>query len=422
MPESNEMQAFRKDLQYYRFCLYGLLKNLKFFEPFLILFLLDKGLTYLQIGVVYTTREITLNVFEMPAGLAADVLGRRRTMIFSFSVYILSFLIYSLAPGLAGILLATVFFGLGDSFRTGTHKAMIFDYLERKGWAGQRISYYGHTRSWSQAGSALSALGAAGLVFWSGKIGQIFLYSVIPYTLGLLLMLGYPACLDGKGVKPGKVRFRKAMRDVALTFWSAFRTPKILKGILNVSVFGGYYRALKDYAQPVIQAFAISLPVLLSLDQESRVAMLIGAVYFLIYALSSFVTRRSAWLGSIFKGYAVPLNLTLLAGFSMGALCGFTLLRDLPLIAILLFISIYLVENLRLPAGLSYFTENVDGDILATILSAESQGKSLISGVIALIMGFLADRYGIGHGMLLVSVLMILSSPLFLVRDSSGKG
>ena len=192
------MTKFRKDLQYYKFCTYGFLKNLRFFEPFLILFFLEKDLSYLQIGVLYTLREVTRNILEVPAGVAADVLGRRRTMISSFSFYILSFLIYSLSRSMLLLAAATVVFGLGEAFRTGTHKAMIFDYLERYGWADQKVHYYGNTRSWSQAGSALSALLAAALVFHSGRYLYIFLYSTIPYVLGLGLMLTYPAWLDGQ--------------------------------------------------------------------------------------------------------------------------------------------------------------------------------------------------------------------------------
>ena len=47
---ANNKQSFNKDIQYYKFCLYGFLKNLEFFEAFQILFLLENGLTFLQIG------------------------------------------------------------------------------------------------------------------------------------------------------------------------------------------------------------------------------------------------------------------------------------------------------------------------------------------------------------------------------------
>ena len=146
------MPGFSKDLQYYKFCAYGFLKNLRFFEPFLILFFLEKDITFFQIGILYTVRELTRNIFEIPAGLAADVLGRRRTMISSFILYIISFLVYSSSRSMLVLSAATIIFGLAEAFRTGTHKAMIFDYLQNKGWPDQKVHYYGHTRSWSQAG------------------------------------------------------------------------------------------------------------------------------------------------------------------------------------------------------------------------------------------------------------------------------
>jgi len=52
------MNRYTKDLQYVKFCAYGFLKNLRFFDAFFILFLVDKGLSYTQIGVLYGVREI----------------------------------------------------------------------------------------------------------------------------------------------------------------------------------------------------------------------------------------------------------------------------------------------------------------------------------------------------------------------------
>ena len=78
-------KRFVKDLQYYKFCLYGFLKNLRLFEPFLILFLESKEITYTQIGLLYSIKMIIRVIFEIPSGIIADALGRRGTMLFSYS-------------------------------------------------------------------------------------------------------------------------------------------------------------------------------------------------------------------------------------------------------------------------------------------------------------------------------------------------
>ncbi|HSH50168.1 MAG TPA: MFS transporter, partial [Bacteroidales bacterium] len=229
-------QIFKKDTQYYKFCMYGFLKNLRFFEPFLILFFLEKGLSFLEIGTLYTIRELLINFMEIPSGVVADSLGRKRTMIFSFLFYIVSFFIFFSSKEYLFFIIAMLFYALGDAFRTGTHKAMIFEYLEIKGWNNQRIYYYGHTRSWSQMGSAISSLLAASIVFYSGNYQSIFVYSTIPYILDLILISSYPKVLDGETSKLKlsdiKLKFISVIKD----FIFSFKKTQILKAIANLSV------------------------------------------------------------------------------------------------------------------------------------------------------------------------------------------
>jgi hypothetical protein len=170
----------------------------------------------------------------------------------------------------------------------------------------------------------------------------------------------------------------------------------------------------------VIQTLALGLPFLVNLDTERKSALLIGLIYFMIYLLSAASSRYSGSFAGRFGALATPLNLTLAAGFSAGALSGFFYTRDLMLMSVVFFVLVYLVENLRLPAGISWFTEKLDPGILATVLSVESQGKSLFTAVIVLAMGFLADRWGPGTALLSVSVFMLVFSPVLWIREKKG--
>jgi MFS family permease len=192
------VKAFRDDTMLFRFSLYGFLKNLKFFEPFLILFFRDAGLTFFQIGLLYAVRDIATNVFETPSGLLADVFGRRRCMVLSFSGYILSFLIFYMIPSFPAYMLAMLVFGFGEAFRTGTHKALILEHLRLKDQTHLKVPYYGRTRAASQLGAALNSLLAAGLVFLTGNYRFIFLASTVPYLLDLINLASYPRHLDGE--------------------------------------------------------------------------------------------------------------------------------------------------------------------------------------------------------------------------------
>ena len=75
----------------FRFSLYGFLKNQRYFEPFLFLAFLEKGLDFTDIGILIAVRELTTNLLEIPSGAVADVISRRYSMILSFVAYIVAF-------------------------------------------------------------------------------------------------------------------------------------------------------------------------------------------------------------------------------------------------------------------------------------------------------------------------------------------
>jgi len=110
-------------------------------------------------------------------------------------------------------------------------------------------------------GSAISSLLAAFIVFYSGSYKFIFLFSTVPYILDLGLMITYPKELDGEiqifeGRKV-KDNFRKVMREVV----HSFRDVRLFKAISNISIYSGFYSSAKDYLQPVLNTFVLSLPV-----------------------------------------------------------------------------------------------------------------------------------------------------------------
>ena len=94
---------FKKDTQYFKFCSYGFLKNLRFFDAFLLLFFLENGISYTQIGIIYATREIIINIFEIPSGIIADTYGRKNSLIAAFLAYIISLCFSTSCPIFIGL-------------------------------------------------------------------------------------------------------------------------------------------------------------------------------------------------------------------------------------------------------------------------------------------------------------------------------
>ncbi len=405
-----------KDLQYYKFCMYGFLKNLKFFEPFFILFLLEKELSFTQIAFLYSVREILIYLTEIPTGLIADALGRKRTMVWSFGFYIVSFFIFYFSNNLALLLIAMVFFAFGDSFRTGTHKAMIFEYLKIKNWQNQKVDYYGGTRSCSQLGSALSSLIAAAIVFMNNAYDVIFLVSALPYFLDMLLIISYPDVLDGNKVSLKKAVIFKRFNQLIKELIGNLKQLSNLKILFNVSSLSGYFKQSKDYLQFIVQSFAVSLGLFAGISQKQQTSVFIGITFFLLYLITSNASKYSGNIHKQFKNSASALNSLLYAGAFSGLIAGLFFHYTLYILSVFFFVLLYLVENFRKPVGIAYLSEKFNSESLATTLSVESLSKTVYASLLALILGLLSDYFGVGIALSLVSALVLALGLIFRIK------
>ncbi len=397
------MRTWQKDRQFVKFCAYGFLKNLRFFEAFFILFLISKDLSYTQIGILYAVREITINLFEIPSGMVADTFGRKRSLAFSFLAYIFSFLLFYTAEVFGLFLLAFILYGTGDAFRSGTHKGMIMDYLRQQGWSGEKISYYGHTRAWSQRGSAVSALIAGSILFFRGDYSQIFLFSTVPYVLNLLLILSYPRELNT--VRRSEEKRLYAIKRTYKAFIASIRDIRVFTLINHTALHSAYMRAVKDYIQPFMLHVAILVPLLPKVSREQQNGLTIGIFYFLIYILTAFASQHANAFQTKRKTLIIPV--TLFSGLGFGVLCGVFAQFSLWSAALLAFLMIYIVENIRKPILTGFVADRVKGEYLTSVLSAQSLLKTMMTAVIAFLTGIFADLYGIGISLLLVSSLLI---------------
>ena len=179
-----------------RFSLYGFLKNLRFFDAFLILALLNRGLDFLAIGLLIAVKEVTVNICEVPSGAIADAFGRKRWMVSSMASYLCSFAILAGASSWWLLAAGMLFYGVGDAFRSGTHKALIYSWLRQQGRENERTKIYGYTRSWSKIGSALSALIGGVVLITSSDYQWMFWASMVPTGLNLINLATYPNNLD----------------------------------------------------------------------------------------------------------------------------------------------------------------------------------------------------------------------------------
>ncbi len=392
-----------------RFCIYGFLKNQRYYEPFWILIFLEKGLSFFEIGILFSFRAACVNLLEIPSGAIADNFGRRKTLIISWLFYILSFIVFGGSDSFFELSMAMLIFSIAESFRTGAHKAMIASWLRLKNLGNDFSKTYGITRSWSKYGSALSVTISASIVFYIGNYNLIFYMCIPPYTLGLINFISYPIELDSKAAKSSIT-----VSDLAIRLWitikNCYKKPRLRNILCESASYEGVLNAVKDYLQPalLVAASAFNLSLLdYQLNDAQRTALFTCPVYVALYFLSAIASRQAHSLVTVSGGERMAANILWLSSIILYLVVIFSDLLEFNITLIVAFIGLHVILNLWRPVLLSSLTNNDDDDGRAIVLSIESQARRVALMILAPIIGFTVDLTSYGTDTSLWSIGVI---------------
>ena len=174
-------------------------------------------------------------------------------MAFCFVCYALAFPLYALAirmeaGRIAILVVAQTLFGVGEAFRTGTHKAIMLDWVDQTPDAPGATRVIGTTRFWSKLAAGVSAI-LGGILLWqTGTFLWLFILATVPALCGVVLALSYPAWLDGEYTRqrgtpplPWKTRLLNLRGLPGMTTLALFSI-----------VFESHIKVAQHYIQPLL--------------------------------------------------------------------------------------------------------------------------------------------------------------------------
>lgn len=394
--------------QLIKFGFYGLLKNLRFFEPFLYVFLFQNGLSLFQIGLLWSIREFTMYIFEIPSGVIADRFGKKNELVACFIFYILSFTLFFIGRDFPVFVLAIILFGLGEAFRSGTHKAMIMNYLDYHELKENKSQIYGLTRSYSLIGSFVSSLLAIGLSLLVGELRWLFIFSIVPYLGDILLILSYPNYLNERRDEHFSIAafFKHTLE--ALVY--SFKTINLRSRLIASASYNAMFKSLKDYIQPVIVSLGIGWISYESSTLELREKLVIGLMYGIIYLFSSVITRNAYRLSHYFSSKQIVYTTWFLTALTF---VGLSLFGSSIVVVGLAFLALYALLNIRKPFMVEQIGDATIGDKRASVLSIDSQITSLLIIIFAPLLGWISDEFGLDIMFISVAIALVVTFPLF---------
>jgi len=248
---------------------------------------------------------------------------------------------------------------------------------------------YGYTRSWSKIGSAVSTVLAVAFVLLTNNYAYVFFFAIIPYIAGLINFMTYPKELEGQ---PGE---RVGIRDVVLHLWECIRAALVVRRLRRLIVesmsFEGVYKAVADYLQPIVKNMALLLPIFIAWGETRRSAIMIGVVYVILYLVSAYASRRSyritSYAGGEERGSRLLWKVVFILYIALIPLLYF----GYYYMAVIGFITLSLIQNFWRPILISRFDAYATEAKGATVLSIESQAKSVSTMIIAPVLGVVVD-------------------------------
>jgi len=204
-------------------------------SPFFNIYLRQIGQTGLQIGVLGSVRPLAM-LFSQPLwGLAADVWGRRRTLLLAAGASAILVLGFALGRGFGFLLAWNVVFSLFLNPIIPLNDSLTLDYLEDK----PHLSY-GQIRWWGAAGWGLMAL-AMGRLLMGRDLRLIFVAGGTLMALYCLLVWrGSRRERAGISLKRGWSGARDLLRNRQLMLFLAL-VAMLQVGVSSIYTFYGIY-------------------------------------------------------------------------------------------------------------------------------------------------------------------------------------
>lgn len=168
--------------------LYEALISFRMTDAVWVIFLLGRGFSLAQVGIAEGVFHITSVLCEVPSGMAADLFGRKRTLILSGAAGACSGVLMALEGWSGWVYLGLIFSALSFNLASGTEEAMVYDSLLE---AGCREAYKGVRSNMSIVGNVMSA---ASCTVSPAALALGYRHT---YFISVLLALGAIAAVTG---------------------------------------------------------------------------------------------------------------------------------------------------------------------------------------------------------------------------------
>lgn len=366
--------------------------------PILMLFYHDLGFTAEESFQLKAFYSIAIVIFEIPSGYAADILGRRKTLIIGSILGTAGFAIYSAFSGFYAFLVAELVLGIGQSFISGADSALLYDSLKADGREKQYLKLEGRNFSVGNFSEAIAGFAGGALAEISLRTPFFFQTGIAFIAIPAAFMLKEPI-LVSRNIKAG-------WKDIwNIVKYAIFQNKSLRYNILYSAIIGSATLTMA-WIYPVYLSQLNFKEIHIGMS-STLLNLAVGLTTLFAYKIE----RRLKPRFTIISFTLVITSMFIALGFMHSAW------------AILLLLVFYINRGVATPVLKDYINRITTSDMRATVLSLRSLFIRANFAILAPLFGYLTDTYSLNEAFIIIGlVFMVLTgSSIFLFLRSMKK-
>ena len=378
---------------YLRFSLLLVLAQSFFFATYQI-FLVNQGLSLLQINLINLFFMVSNFCLQVPTGAFADICGRRQSVALGCFIASLSFLIYFFSHSFLAFAAAEIVGAIGMTFITGALEAWMIDSLKFHDYTGSLEKIYESEGGWRTIGVIIGSLTGA-------YVGNYNLALPWLMTSGGMALVGIYAWLKLKEHYRVATPVPKSFNDIKTTAAQGIKYGLRHQSVLYAISFGSILLLC-------FQGFNMQWPIVFKGYGLS--IMQLGLIFNGIAIATYLGNKLSRRCGKIFRHEknALIFSQVITVG---GMLLAASMIGFGPVLG-----GFFIHEVGRgvfRPLKQAYLNRRLESENRATVLSFDSMINQLGCALGLLLSGYLANTYSISVSWYASALILLVSIIIF---------
>ena len=335
---------------------------------------------------IFSIVTVIAAISEVPTGILSDKIGRKNTVIMGTLSSLISVIALALTVNYIGLLVSAFFQGLEKAFFSGNNSAFIYDILKEESREKEFNTYIGKTNSMLYLAGVISAiLGTVLVAFTSYKF--VIILSIIPKIIQTMLSITL------KNVRKYSSEKSNIFEQIKTPIKNVFKNKILRKQVVADGIIGGIEEACFQFRTTFYETlwptWALGIPNFLA-------------------NLGAFVSN---WFsGKIIKKIGNKAIIIFSNVYDILSTCAAVLMNNV-------FSPLVMVTNSIIPAEVA--EEEIEQKLYsdqyrAPMASVKSLFESLIFSVIAVLVGFVADKTSIIFAFVIFQLVKIFPICIYL--------